>query len=63
VDINWTAFIAVVALAYLIPGPDMAVILRAATRGPRAGVAAACGAQLGVVAHEVGDAGRGVREG
>jgi threonine/homoserine/homoserine lactone efflux protein len=51
VDINWMAFVGVVALAYLIPGPDMAVILRSATRGRRAGVAAATGAQLGLCVH------------
>jgi threonine/homoserine/homoserine lactone efflux protein len=50
-DINWVAFVGVVALAYLIPGPDMAVILRSATRGPRAGAAAALGAQLGLCVH------------
>lgn len=50
-DINWWAFLGVVALAYLIPGPDMAVILRSATRGSRAGAAAAVGAQLGLCVH------------
>ncbi len=50
-DLNWWAFIGVVAVAYLIPGPDMAVILRSATRGSRPGVAAAAGAQLGLCAH------------
>jgi threonine/homoserine/homoserine lactone efflux protein len=51
VDINWVAFVGVVALAYFIPGPDMAVILRSATRGSRAGAAAAIGAQLGLCVH------------
>jgi threonine/homoserine/homoserine lactone efflux protein len=51
VDINWLAFIGVVAVAYLIPGPDFAVILRSATRGARAGGAAATGAQLGLCVH------------
>lgn len=41
----------VVALAYFIPGPDMAIILRSATRGWRAGAAAAVGAQLGLCVH------------
>lgn len=45
------AFVGVVAVAYLIPGPDFAVILRSATRGPRAGAAAACGAQVGLCVH------------
>lgn len=53
VDINWVAFVGVVALAYFIPGPDMAVILRSATRGSRAGAAAAIGAQLGLCVHLV----------
>jgi threonine/homoserine/homoserine lactone efflux protein len=50
-DVNWWAFVAVVALAYLIPGPDFAIILRSATRSPRAGVAAALGAQTGLLLH------------
>jgi threonine/homoserine/homoserine lactone efflux protein len=49
--INWWAFIGVVLVAYLVPGPDFAVILRSATRNPRAGIAAAVGAQLGLCAH------------
>lgn len=51
VDINWVAFVGVVALAYFIPGPDMAVILRLATRGWRSGASAAIGAQLGLCVH------------
>ncbi len=47
-NINWWAFVGVVVLAYLIPGPDFAVVLRSATRSARAGVAAASGAQLGL---------------
>jgi threonine/homoserine/homoserine lactone efflux protein len=50
-EINWLAFVGVVALAYFIPGPDMAVILRSATRGTRAGASAAIGAQLGLCVH------------
>ena len=50
-DTNWLGFLGVVALAYFIPGPDMAVILRAATRGWRPGVAAAVGAQAGLCVH------------
>lgn len=45
------AFVGVVVLAYFIPGPDMAVILRSATRGSRSGAAAAVGAQLGLCVH------------
>lgn len=50
-EVNWGAFTGVVALAYLIPGPDFAVVLRAAARGWRAGAAAATGAQLGLCGH------------
>ena len=50
-DVNWLAFVGVVMVAYLVPGPDFVVILRAATRGWRPGVAAALGAQLGLCVH------------
>ncbi len=50
-QINWWAFLAVVLVAYVIPGPDFAVILRSATRGSRPGVAAALGAQAGLCVH------------
>lgn len=50
-DINWLAFVGVVAIAYFVPGPDMAIILRAATRGWRPGAAAAAGAQAGLCVH------------
>ena len=49
--ISWWAFVGVVLVAYLVPGPDFAVILRSATHGTRTGVAAAVGAQLGLCAH------------
>jgi threonine/homoserine/homoserine lactone efflux protein len=52
-DVSWWAFVGVVLVAYLVPGPDFVVILRAATRGPRAGVAAALGAQVGLCVHVV----------
>jgi len=50
-DIHWWGFLGVVVVAYLIPGPDFAVVLRCATRGRRAGVAAAAGAQTGLCVH------------
>lgn len=50
-DIDWPTFVGVVLLAYVIPGPDFAVILRASTRHRRAGVAAALGAQVGLCVH------------
>ena len=46
-DVNWWAFTGVVVVAYLVPGPDMAVVLRSATRGVRSGVAAALGGMGG----------------
>jgi len=49
--IHWWGFVGVVVAAYLVPGPDFAVVLRSATRGPRAGVASATGAQLGLCVH------------
>jgi threonine/homoserine/homoserine lactone efflux protein len=50
-DLNWLGFVGVVAIAYFVPGPDMAIILRAATRGWRPGAAAAVGAQAGLCVH------------
>ncbi len=50
-SINWSAFLAVLVVAYLIPGPDFAVILRQATRTRRSGVLAAGGAQAGLCVH------------
>ncbi|MDP3894653.1 LysE family translocator [Nocardioides sp.] len=52
-DISWWAFVGVVLVAYLVPGPDFLVIMRAATRGTRPGIAAAVGAQVGLCAHVV----------
>ncbi len=49
--INWWAFVGVVFLAYVIPGPDFAVILRSSTRSSRAGLSAALGAQTGLCVH------------
>ncbi len=48
---SWWAFVGVVMVAYLVPGPDFLVILRSATRGVRPGVAAALGAQAGLCLH------------
>ena len=50
-DVSWPVFLAVVLAAYVVPGPDFAVILRSSTRSVRAGVAAAVGAQLGLCLH------------
>jgi threonine/homoserine/homoserine lactone efflux protein len=48
---NWWAFVGVVLLAYVIPGPDFAVILRLSTRSSRTGLSAALGAQAGLCVH------------
>jgi len=50
-ETNWTTFLVVVMLAYVVPGPDFAVILRYATRHWRQGAAAAVGAQAGLLVH------------
>ncbi len=50
-SINWSAFLVVLVVAYLIPGPDFAVILRQATQTRRSGVLAALGAQAGLCVH------------
>lgn len=53
-QVTWTVllgFVAVLTLAYLVPGPDFAVILRSATRSATAGRAAALGAQTGLCVH------------
>ncbi|WP_028938410.1 LysE family translocator [Pseudonocardia spinosispora] len=44
-------FLTVVLLAYLVPGPDFAVVLRASGRGMWAGRVAALGAQTGLCVH------------
>ena len=49
--IHWWGFVGVVMAAYLVPGPDFAVVLRSATRSRRAGAAAAAGAQTGLCVH------------
>lgn len=50
-SVDLTGFLAVVLLAYLIPGPDFLVIVRAAARRPALGRAAALGAQGGLCVH------------
>ena len=45
------AFLAVATLAYVVPGPDFLVVLRASATGRRAGLAAAAGAQAGLCLH------------
>lgn len=48
---DWVPFLAVVVVAYLIPGPDLAVILRAAAVDRRCALRAAAGAQTGLCVH------------
>lgn len=50
-EINWVAYLVVVFSAYLIPGPDFAVVLRAATANFRTGMIAGLGAQTGLCVH------------
>ncbi|MFK5583304.1 LysE family translocator [Serinicoccus sp. LYQ131] len=49
--IRWWPFLLVMTLAYLVPGPDLVIILRAAGRGWRHGLLAAVGAQTGLGVH------------
>jgi threonine/homoserine/homoserine lactone efflux protein len=49
--VSWLPFLAVVVVAYVVPGPDLAVILRAAAVGRRCALRAALGAQTGLCAH------------
>ncbi|MFF1449858.1 LysE family translocator [Streptomyces sp. NPDC058274] len=50
-SVNLAGFLGVVMLAYLVPGPDFLVIVRAAARRPALGRAAALGAQAGLCVH------------
>ncbi|MFI1675525.1 LysE family translocator [Streptomyces sp. NPDC020607] len=50
-SIDLAGFLGVVLLAYLVPGPDFLVIVRAAARDASLGRAAALGAQTGLCVH------------
>jgi threonine/homoserine/homoserine lactone efflux protein len=50
-SVDLVGFLGVVLLAYLVPGPDFLVVLRAAASRPAEGRAAALGAQTGLCAH------------
>jgi threonine/homoserine/homoserine lactone efflux protein len=52
-DIRWLPFLGVVLLAYAIPGPDFAVVARAAAKSRSAGWRAGLGAQTGLCVHMV----------
>ncbi|WP_030785111.1 LysE family translocator [Streptomyces sp. NRRL S-920] len=50
-SVDLVGFLGVVMLAYLVPGPDFLVIVRAAARRTSLGRAAAFGAQTGLCVH------------
>ncbi|WP_371667383.1 LysE family translocator [Streptomyces sp. NBC_00289] len=50
-SVDLAGFLGVVLLAYLVPGPDFLVIVRAAARRRALGRAAALGAQAGLCVH------------
>lgn len=50
-SVDLAGFLGVVVLAYLVPGPDFLVIVRAAARRASLGRAAALGAQTGLCVH------------
>ncbi|MDQ0791796.1 LysE family translocator [Streptomyces sp. B1I3] len=50
-SVDLAGFLGVVLLAYLVPGPDFLVIVRAAARRASLGRAAALGAQSGLCVH------------
>ncbi|NIL89709.1 Homoserine/homoserine lactone efflux protein [Rhodococcus fascians] len=52
-DIQWLPFLGVVLLAYAIPGPDFAVVARAAASSRSAGWRAGLGAQTGLCVHMI----------
>ncbi|WP_433543985.1 LysE family translocator (plasmid) [Streptomyces sp. CA-294286] len=48
---NLAGFLGVVLIAYVVPGPDFLVVVRAAAQRPALGRAAALGAQSGLCVH------------
>ncbi|MFV0131302.1 LysE family translocator [Streptomyces sp. HMX112] len=50
-SVDLAGFLAVVVLAYVIPGPDFLVVVRSAARRRGLGLAAAAGAQCGLCVH------------
>ncbi|WP_369217668.1 LysE family translocator [Streptomyces flavofungini] len=50
-SVDLAGFLGVVLLAYLVPGPDFLVVVRAAARRAALGRAAALGAQTGLCVH------------
>ncbi|MEE1836032.1 LysE family translocator [Streptomyces sp. SP17KL33] len=50
-SVDFVGFLGVVLVAYVVPGPDFLVVVRAATEHPARGRAAALGAQTGLCVH------------
>lgn len=50
---RWGAFLGVLLVVLVTPGPDFAVVLRHAITGPRAGASAASGIVAGLLVHTV----------
>lgn len=50
-SVDLVAFLGVVLVAYVVPGPDFLVVLRSAAEHPSKGRAAALGAQAGLCVH------------
>ncbi|MEU9801485.1 LysE family translocator [Streptomyces sp. NPDC051000] len=50
-SVDLVGFLAVVLVAYVVPGPDFLVVLRSATEHPSKGRGAALGAQAGLCVH------------
>lgn len=49
----WTAYLLVLTVAYVVPGPDFVLVLNWSTRGRRAGAAASLGVQAGLTVHVI----------
>jgi threonine/homoserine/homoserine lactone efflux protein len=51
VTIDWLGYLAVLTVAYVVPGPDFVLILRWSTVNRRDGLLAVAGAQSGLMIH------------
>lgn len=50
---DWTAYLLVLTVAYVVPGPDFVLVLNWSTRGRWAGIAASLGVQAGLSVHVI----------
>lgn len=50
-DTDWAAYLLLLAVAYVVPGPDFVLVLNWATRRRRDGLLAGLGAQTGLCVH------------